>query len=84
MYLSILAQLADAQRVKIARYKSNRDYARELARREHAEPELVRVFDWCIGIFERSWYGMHDVDRSCLDQFMDQQKRIATLVQSIA
>jgi hypothetical protein len=84
MYLSILAQLADAQRVKIARYKSNRDYARELARREHAEPELVRVFDWCIGIFERSWYGMHAVDRSCLDQFMDQQKRIAALVQSIA
>jgi hypothetical protein len=84
MYLSILAQLADAQRVKIARYKSNRDYALELARREHAEPELVHVFDWCIGIFERSWYGMHPVDRSCLEQFMDQQKRIASLVQSFA
>jgi len=84
LYLSVLAQLADSQRVKIARYKSNRDYAAELARRAHAEPELLRVFDWCIGIFERSWYGMHPVDRQRLDQFMDQQKRIAALVQPSA
>jgi hypothetical protein len=84
VYLSILAQLADAQRVKIARYKSNRDYALELARREHAEPELLQVFHWCIRIFERSWYGMHPVDQQGLDQYMDQQKRIAALVHPIA
>ena len=82
MYLSVLAQLADSQRVKIARYKSNRDYAVELSRRAHAEPELLRVFDWCIGIFECSWYGMYPVDRQRLDKFMDQQKRIAALVQA--
>ncbi|MEJ2154515.1 MAG: DUF4129 domain-containing protein [Desulfobacteraceae bacterium] len=80
MYLSVLAQLADAQRVKIARYKSNRDYALELARREHAEPELRNVFDRCIRMFERSWYGMHPVDKSSLEQFMEHQKRIAALV----
>ncbi len=84
MYLSVLARLADSQRVQIARYKSNRDYAVELSRRAHVEPELLRVFDWCIGIFERSWYGMHPVDRQRLDQFMDQQKRIAELVQPSA
>ena len=84
MYLSILARLADSQRVQIARYKSNRDYAVELSRRAHAEPELLRVFDWCISMFERSWYGMHPVDRQRLDQFMDQQKRIAELVQPSA
>lgn len=84
LYLSVLAQLADHQRVKIARYKSNRDYADELARRAHAEPELLKVFDWCIKVFERSWYGMHPVDRQRLDQFMDHQKRIATLVQGTA
>lgn len=84
LYLSVLAQLADHQRVKIARYKSNRDYANELARRAHAEPELLKVFDWCINVFERSWYGMHPVDRQRLDQFMDHQKRIAALVQPTA
>ncbi len=84
MYLSILAQLADSQRVRIARYKSNRDYAIELSRRAHSEPELRSVFDWCVSIFERSWYGMHPVDRQRLDQFMDQQKRIADLVQPSA
>lgn len=84
LYLSVLAQLADHQRVKITPYKSNRDYADELARRAHAEPELLKVFDWCIDVFERSWYGMHPVDRQRLDQFMDHQKRIATLVQGTA
>lgn len=81
LYLSVLAILADHQRVKIARYKSNRDYAVELARRAHAEPELLKIFDWCIGVFERSWYGMHPVGKRMLDQFVDHQQRIADLVQ---
>jgi hypothetical protein len=84
LYLSVLALLADHQRVKIARYKSNRDYARELGRRAHAEPELLAIFDWCINVFERSWYGMHPVDRQRLDQFRDRQERIAALVQASA
>lgn len=84
VYLSILASLADYQRVKIARYKSNRDYARELERRAHAEPELQKIFGRCIQRFERSWYGMHHVDRQHVDQFMDNQKRILSLVQPIA
>jgi len=84
LYLSVLAQLAEHQRVRIARYKSNRDYADELARRVHAEPELCNVFDWCIGIFERAWYGMHPVDRRQVDLFREHQERIAALVQPLA
>lgn len=81
LYLSVLALLADRQRVRIAPYKSNRDYADELARRAHAEPELLKIFDWCIGVFERSWYGTHPVGKGMLDQFMDHQERLAALVQ---
>lgn len=84
LYLSVLAILGDHQRVKIARYKSNREYARELARRAHAEPELLNIFDWCIHVFERSWYGMHPVERQHLEKFYNQQERIAALVQSNA
>jgi hypothetical protein len=84
LYLSVLANLADHQRLKIAQYKSNGEYARELARRSHAEPELLNIFGRCISLFERSWYGMHPVGRPMLDQFMDYQKRIANLVQSPA
>ncbi len=84
LYLSVLALLADHQRVTIARYKSNLDYTRELARHAHAEPDLLRAFDWCVQIFERTWYGMHPVSKLQVDRFMDQQKRIADLVQRTA
>jgi hypothetical protein len=69
LYLSILAGLADQQRLVIARYKSNRDYIMELARRSHVEPELLRNFRWCVRHFERSWYGLHPVTPTQIDQF---------------
>jgi hypothetical protein len=81
LYLSVLALLADNQRLRIAPYKSNREYAEELARRSHAEPELLEKFDWCIGAFERSWYGMYTVEKQMLDQFVNHQERLAVLVQ---
>ena len=81
LYLSVLAQLAERGRVVIARYKSNQDYFSELARRAHAEPELLRAFDWCRQVFERVWYGMHPVAREQVEQFLAYQQRIATLVE---
>ena len=84
LYLSVLAVLADHQRVTIARYKSNQDYARELARHAHAEPELLTSFNWCVRVFERTWYGMHPVARGQVDDFMDRQQRIFALVQRTA
>ena len=84
LYFSVLALLADSQRVVIARYKSNMDYTREMARRSHTEPELLAAFDWCVKIFERAWYGMHPVSRLQVDEFFNQQQRIADLVQRTA
>ena len=84
LYFSVLALLADSQRVVIARYKSNMDYTREMARRSHTEPELLAAFDWCVKIFERAWYGMHPVSRPQVDEFFNQQQRIADLVQRTA
>ncbi len=84
LYLSVLAVLADHQRVKVARYKSNLDYVRELSRRVHAEPELLAAFQWCVRIFERSWYGMYPVSRSQVEDYINQQKRIVELVQVTA
>ena len=83
-YLSVLALLADHRRVTIARYKSNQDYVYELARHAHAEPELLSAFEWCVRAFERIWYGMHPVDRSQVDAFMNRQQRITTLVRKTA
>ncbi len=84
LYLSVLAELAVRQRVTIARYKSNLDYTHELSRRAHAEPELLDAFQWCVRAFEHAWYGMHPVSRPQVEDFMNQQQRIADLVQRTA
>ena len=84
LYLSVLAVLADHQQVTIARYKSNLDYAHELNRRAHAEPDLLAAFDWCVRVFERAWYGLHPVSRAQVNAFMNQQQRITNLVQRAA
>src|ERR1700733_8371753 len=43
-YLASLAHLADRNLINLARFKSNRDYERELRWRAHALPALVGVF----------------------------------------
>lgn len=80
-YLAVLAQLGDHGRIAIARYKSNRDYLGELKRRSHAEPELLDLFDRCVAVFERVWYGMHPVAEEQMTQFVAHQERITLLVQ---
>lgn len=83
-YLSILSQLGENGRLAIARYKSNRDYQRELDRRVHAEPELCEAFSHCMAAFESAWYGMYPVAEPQLTQFIAEQERIASLVQRTA
>ena len=82
LYLAILANLGAHGRIAIARYKSNREYQMELARRAHAEPELLQCFSDCMTVFERVWYGLHPVAREHLQRFIRDQERITILVQS--
>jgi hypothetical protein len=69
LYLAGLANLADRSLIAIHRSKSNQDYARELRRRARAKPELLAVFAQNMGVFERVWYGMYDVDLNTVEQF---------------
>jgi hypothetical protein len=68
-YLASLAHLAQRNLLQIERFKSNRDYERELRRRGHSFPTLLSVFGDNVSVFERIWYGMHDVNRQLVDQF---------------
>jgi hypothetical protein len=69
LYLASLAYLAERELITIAKYKSNREYERELRRRAHDQPELVNVFSTHVAIFEETWYGMHAVTREVLQRF---------------
>jgi hypothetical protein len=68
-YLASLAHLAARNLISIARFKSNRDYERELRRRGHSFPGLLSVFGDNLESFERTWYGRHEVNRDLVDRF---------------
>ena len=77
-YLASLAHLAQRNLVTIARYKSNHDYERELSRRAHALPEVMSTFTESVSIFDRIWYGMHEVNGAMLEHFQRNVEKIKT------
>jgi len=68
-YLAGLAHLATRNLISIARFKSNREYERELRRRAHAIPNLPSLFGDTISSFERVWYGTHEATIDLAQQF---------------
>lgn len=75
-YFASLAHLASRNLISIARFKSNRDYVRELHRRGHSFPDLLSVFGDNLGSFERIWYGLHEVNRELVDRFAANVERM--------
>jgi len=69
-YLASLAHLASRQLISLAKFKSNRDYERELRRRGHSLPRLLSVFADNVQVFDRVWYGMHEINRDLVQQFL--------------
>ena len=68
-YLSSLACLAERRLITLAKFKSNRDYERELARRGHALADLPGLFAENVVMFDRVWYGQHGVDGEIVGRF---------------
>ncbi|HTV39759.1 MAG TPA: DUF4129 domain-containing protein [Candidatus Sulfotelmatobacter sp.] len=77
-YLASLSHLAARNLISIARFKSNREYERELLRRGHSFPELLSMFGQNISVFEAIWYGMHDVSPDSVSQFALNVEKIKT------
>jgi hypothetical protein len=75
-YLASLAHLAAKNLIRIARFKSNREYERELRRRAHSFPDLLSVFGDNLSTLERIWYGTHAADRDLVDRFAANVERI--------
>jgi hypothetical protein len=75
-YLASLAHLAAKNLIRIARFKSNREYERELRRRAHSFPSLVSVFGDNLSTLERIWYGTHAADRALVDEFAANVEKI--------
>jgi hypothetical protein len=79
-YLASLSHLAAKGLVTVARFKSNRDYERELRRRGHAFPDLLPLFGENVGVFDRVWYGLHQVSIEVVERFVANIERIKAAV----
>lgn len=75
-YLAGLAHLGSRQLIEIAKFKSNRDYDRELQRRARTQPDLLSAFGQNLRAFERTWYGEHAVTPRTLGEFSENLERI--------
>jgi len=75
-YLASLAHLAERNLISLARFKSNREYERELRRRGHSFPDLLSVFDENLLAFERIWYGTHEATADLAGRFAVNVERI--------
>jgi hypothetical protein len=82
MYLASLAMLADNGRISIARFKSNMDYRRELARRSHAMPVLLDVFGRNVRAFEAVWYGTRQATEEIISTFINNQQTIGQMIEN--
>jgi hypothetical protein len=78
LFLATLAHLGERRMIAIAKSKSNGDYVRELALRARDRPELRRSFDEQSRVFDRSWYGWHEVTNDLLEQFRGNHQRIVS------
>jgi len=76
LYLGSLARLARERLLTVARHKSNRDYAEELARRTDEASGLRVAFAENVRLFERVWYGDHAVTEEILGRFQENQGRL--------
>ena len=80
-YLASLAHLAEHNFLTLARFKSNRDYERELRRRAHSFPAALNLFTETVLTFDRVWYGRHEIDQDLVARFLAQVEALKTGVQ---
>jgi hypothetical protein len=71
LYLAGLNYLSDRELISIRRWKSGREYRRELERRAHAlnDMNLTPAFARNVRLFERGWYGRDTVERADVEAF---------------
>lgn len=76
LFLATLAHLGEKGLLRIVRSKSNRDYRRELERRARTRPDLLGAFEENTLLYERGWYGMHEIGPVKLEAYLKNHERI--------
>lgn len=76
-YVALLVELGDRKIVRIARHKTNRDYLRDVRKRD----ELFSDMSGLTSNFERSWYGLRLAGAEDWAEFREHCRRAISSVQ---
>ena len=76
LFLAMLARMAAQEWIRIARFKSNRDYREELRRRTRSTQVPLELFAQNVGIYESTWYGAHEATSAHFDHMMANQEQL--------
>lgn len=76
LFLSGLAMLGERRLLQIKRFKSNREYLRELTRRQHVHGQLIDFFRWSVREFEGIWYGQHQASAPLFKAFKENLQQL--------
>ncbi|NOX99748.1 MAG: DUF4129 domain-containing protein [Verrucomicrobia bacterium] len=79
LFLASLSHLGEQGLLKVTRSKSNRDYRGELSLKARSMPDLIGAFNENVGLFERVWYGLHDIRRDAVDRFTRNYEQITAM-----
>ncbi|MBV9242706.1 MAG: DUF4129 domain-containing protein [Acidobacteria bacterium] len=66
-YIAVLCELGDRRLVRLARFKTNRDYLRDVQR----QPQIFEDFRGLTDKFEQNWYGLRTAAPDDWDAFRD-------------
>lgn len=70
-YIALLCELADRKIIGLSKNKTNRDYLRDVRRRN----ELFQNMQGLTNNYERHWYGSQEADRSDWEEFKEGYRR---------
>jgi len=76
LYLANLAWLGQRQLIAIHSGKTNHEYETELRRKARALADVPALFAVNVAVFERAWYGMHDVSGDDAGEFRERLERM--------
>lgn len=79
LFLASLAHLGERGLLKVARFKSNRDYRGELSLKARSMPEVIDAFAENVGLFEWVWYGLHEAGDDSVEHFTHNYERITSM-----
>lgn len=79
LFLASLAHLGEHGLLKVARFKSNRDYCGELSLKARSMPTVIEAFGENVGLFEWVWYGLHDIGDEAVERFTENYEKITRM-----